>query len=70
MPSLVSHAEKGDWEKCHAMLRQGLGDVHGRGKVRSVLTPASDDLTCRHSCIFLILPACACLTPDLPSTPL
>jgi hypothetical protein len=38
MPSLVSHAEKGNWEKCHAMLKRGKGNVHERGTVRSAPT--------------------------------
>jgi hypothetical protein len=31
----MSHAEKGHWEKCHAMLKRGKGDVHERGSMRS-----------------------------------
>jgi hypothetical protein len=37
MPSLVRLAAKFKWDKCHAMLDRGEGDVNERKRVRSAL---------------------------------
>jgi hypothetical protein len=54
MPSLVSVAENGEWDECHAMLDRGEGDVNERGRVRSAHTTRT---ACRHSTASIPLPA-------------
>jgi hypothetical protein len=47
VPSLVRVAEDRKWDKCHAMLDRGEGEVNERDSLQSGLTAPL--LTCHHS---------------------
>jgi hypothetical protein len=53
MPSLMSLADKGKWDRCHAMLDRRKGNVHERGQVRSAFATRT-----RHTVTSTPLPLC------------